>query len=75
MSEAAWSDVGRRKQTAVSHPLEREAVLLLFLAGWSISELSMVFEVSDEGIRRILRDEGCVENISDLRDEVQEVDR
>lgn len=48
----------RKHGRSVAHPYEREAVGLLYQAGWSLGELSMVFEVGKDGIRRILDEQG-----------------
>ena len=50
--------LGDQQHAAISHPYEREAVALLYRAGWSISELSMVFETGDGAVRRLLAAEG-----------------
>jgi hypothetical protein len=42
----------------VSHPYEREAVVLLYQAGWSVGELKMTFQCGDGAIRRVLAAEG-----------------
>ena len=47
-----------RMRAAVSHPYEREAVALLYRAGWSVRELQMCFECSDSTIYRVLKSEG-----------------
>lgn len=47
-----------RQQCAVQDPLEREAVALLYQAGWTLSELGMVFECGENSIRRLLDAEG-----------------
>lgn len=43
---------------AIAHPFEREAVVLLSAAGWSVAELAMCFETSESTIRRLLKTEG-----------------
>lgn len=45
-----------RAKKAIPHPWEREALWLLWRAGWDVSELSMVFEVSASTVRRILEE-------------------
>jgi len=49
---------GRMDRRAVKHPLEREAAAMLYQAGWSVGELSMTFQCSDNAVRRLLADEG-----------------
>lgn len=48
-------------RAAVSHPYEREAVALLYQAGWSVGELKMTFQCSAGAIRRLLADEGVTD--------------
>ena len=50
------------RNRAIAHPYEREAVGLLYLAGWSVDELAMTFMASAGAIRRVLRDEGVVDD-------------
>jgi hypothetical protein len=47
-----------QSQCAISHPYEREAVALLWQAGWTRGELRMTFQVSDGAIDRLLAAEG-----------------
>ena len=54
--------LAERSKCAISHPYEREAVALLFQAGWSRGELAMTFQTSDETIRRLLAAEGVVDD-------------
>jgi DNA-directed RNA polymerase specialized sigma24 family protein len=45
-------------RAAISDPLEREAVGLLFQSGWSTGELAMTFQCSESAIHRVLNDTG-----------------
>ena len=47
-----------QNRRAIHHPNERQAVGLLYEAGWSVDELAMTFMVGAGAIRRVLRDEG-----------------
>jgi len=54
--------VAERAECAIAHPYEREAVALLYQAGWSLGELSMTFQVSEASIRRLLVAEGVADD-------------
>jgi len=53
--------VGEQSTCAISQPYEREAVALLYQAGWTVGELSMTFQASDSTISRLLVAEGVVD--------------
>jgi hypothetical protein len=49
---------GERSKCAIADPREREAIALLSQAGWTHAELSMTFQIGEDGITRILEAEG-----------------
>jgi len=51
---------GERSKCAISHPYEREAMALLFAAGWSRAELAMTFQVGESAVERLLVAEGVM---------------
>lgn len=54
MTGGSTETAAQRSECAVAHPYERRAVVLLAQAGWSQSELAMVFETSKSSIQRLL---------------------
>jgi hypothetical protein len=52
---------GERSECAISHPYEREAMALLYQAGWSRGELAMTFQVGEGAVARLLVAEGVID--------------
>ena len=47
-----------RSKCGITHPYEREAIVLLSRAGWTHSELAMTFLISEAAVVRLLEAEG-----------------
>ena len=50
--------IGERSKCAISHPYEREAIVLLSQAGWTHSEIAMTFQIGEGAVVRLLEAEG-----------------
>jgi len=50
--------IGERSKCGITHPYEREAIVLLSQAGWTHSELAMTFLIGEGAIVRLLEAEG-----------------
>lgn len=59
MTESVYPDrdesMAIRSEAAVSHPREREALVLLATAGWSTAELAMTFQCDEKAVRRVVK--------------------